>query len=68
MAPVKIRRSLAGRNRQQVVARLVVPAHIARLIPEEQQFEVELTEDGLLYRPVGGEEQQPVELPTWLQK
>ena len=42
---------------------LTVPPKIARLIPAEQEFAPELTEDGILYRPV---ENTVKEVPSWI--
>ena len=48
----------------QGAAKLNVPAAIARLIHPEAVFQPELTEEGILYRYVGG--QVPPELPRWM--
>lgn len=45
--------------------RLPVPSAVARLIGPEVEFTLELTEDGILYRKVGGETSASA-LPGWL--
>jgi hypothetical protein len=42
---------------------LLVPAHIASLIPDDTEFKPELTDDGLLYRVV--KPGTPATLPEW---
>lgn len=44
---------------------LLVPAHIARLIPDDTEFKPELTDDGLLYRVVKVGT-KPAPTPSWL--
>ena len=44
--------------------KLTVPSQIARMVGPDAVFQVELTEDGILYRYVEGAEK--VELPRWL--
>ncbi|MBA3735148.1 MAG: hypothetical protein H0W90_08125 [Actinobacteria bacterium] len=53
---------MAGTN-QRKVYRLTVPPDIAELVPEEQGFVVEMTDEGLLYRLV--ETSPERELPAW---
>jgi hypothetical protein len=45
-------------------AKLTVPVAIARLVSDEALFQCQLTDEGILYRYVNG--QQPVELPRWM--
>jgi hypothetical protein len=43
-----------------------VPWHLAEALPSGQEYEAELTEDGLLFRPVSGPVLAPVvDLPSW---
>lgn len=44
---------------------LLVPAPLARLIGPDVEFTLELTDEGLLYRKVGGETRSK-QLPEWL--
>jgi hypothetical protein len=62
----KIRKSNAGTNRQQIVYRLTVPPDIAKVIPDDTEFVPEMTEDGILYRPLSGAPQR--ELPAWAKR
>lgn len=62
----KIRKNAAGTKGRQVVYRLTVPPEIARNLPDDVEFSVELTEDGILYRPVV-EPAEP-ELPSWAKR
>ena len=59
----KIRKSTAGANRSQLVYRLTVPPDIAAVVPADTEFVPEMTEDGILYRPVTGRSEPPV--PSW---
>jgi len=52
---------------QRKVYRLTVPPEIAEALPDDIAFAPELTEDGLLYRPVEGADDAP-ELPSWAKK
>ena len=45
---------------------LSVPAPLARLIGPDAEFAIELTDEGVLYRRVGGEV-RTADLPGWLQ-
>lgn len=45
-------------------AKFHIPAAIARLVSPDAVFQAELTEEGILFRYVSG--QQPVELPRWM--
>ena len=53
----------AGRPRAY---RLTVPPDVADAIPEGTEFTVEMTEDGLLYRPA--ERQPERQLPSWARR
>jgi len=44
---------------------LSVPAGIAKVLPVGQEYEIELTDDGILYRPV---ESTPPVLPAWVKR
>lgn len=44
--------------------KLTVPAVLARMVGPDAVFQVELTEEGILYRYIEGAER--VELPRWL--
>ena len=57
----KIRHSLAGPG-QRKVYRLTLPPELAEAIPPDQEFVPELTEEGLLYRPVDAAKP---DLPSW---
>jgi hypothetical protein len=65
----KIRRFTNGQSRDGqkfTNFSLTIPAAIAEKLPVDMLFECELTEDGILFRPV----QEPattVELPSWAQ-
>jgi hypothetical protein len=67
MAPrtYKIRSSTAGPDARKVY-RLTVPAEIAELVPDDQVFEVELAEEGIVYRPV--KDVTVAEVPSWAKK
>ena len=60
----KIRASQAGANGTQTVYRLTVPPDIARQLDPKLEFTVELTDEGLLYRPADEASKEP-ELPSW---
>lgn len=62
----KIRNSVAGPG-QRKVYRLTVPPDIAEALPADVEFEPELTEEGLLYRPVDARAAKP-DLPSWAKK
>ena len=44
--------------------KLTVPAPLARMVGPDRLFQVELTDEGILFRYVEGGE--PVQLPPWL--
>lgn len=46
--------------------RLIVPQAIAKLIDPESIFQVELTDEGILYRYIGGGKPVVPELPKWV--
>jgi hypothetical protein len=46
--------------------RLPVPAAVARMIGPEAVFQVELTEEGILYRYVQGANPLVKQLPAWM--
>lgn len=43
---------------------LTVPAHVAKELPEDVTFSCELSEDGILFRPVAPQEAETT-LPSW---
>jgi hypothetical protein len=47
---------------------LTVPRAIAEVVPEGQEFEAELTEEGILYRAVEPVAVVPEVLPAWARK
>lgn len=47
-------------------ASLAVPMEMAQILPDDIQFEPELTDEGLLYRPVRSAISAGVERPAWL--
>lgn len=47
--------------------RMPLPAPLARLIGPDVEFTVELTEEGILYRKVGGQSSASA-LPEWLRE
>jgi hypothetical protein len=49
---------------KQGAMKLYVPAAIARLVTQDTVFQPELTDEGLLFRYVEG--QEPVKLPRWM--
>lgn len=49
-------------------ASLAVPMEIARILPSNVRFRPELTDDGLLYRPVEEATQESGDLPGWLKQ
>lgn len=64
----KIRRFSNGKNNDGEAFSnysLTVPPQIARTIPDGVQFSAELTDSGILYRPV---ETPEVTTPTWVEK
>lgn len=63
----KIRSFSNGKNRQGeafVNYSLTIPSHIAEKLPKGMQFYCELTDAGLLFRPVPPDQEQ-VALPEW---
>jgi outer membrane biosynthesis protein TonB len=65
----KIRSFSNGKNRKGdpfVNYSLTIPSTIAEKLPKDMQFYCELTEDGLLFRPVPPDQEQVV-LPPWAQ-
>jgi len=47
---------------------LTVPTKIARELPKEIRFYCELTDEGILFRPVESGIGEGVELPAWAEK
>ena len=62
----KIRRSVAGKSGQQVIYRLTVPPDLAAAVPEDTEFVPELTDEGLLYRPITS--RPAPKRPAWTKK
>jgi hypothetical protein len=56
-------RKRPGRNGTKTYYGLGLPAWIGEQIRSDQEFTVELTEEGILYRPTEG---QPKDLPSWV--
>lgn len=44
---------------------LTIPTVIARELPDDMRFYCELTEDGILFRPLANGEGESVDLPRW---
>jgi hypothetical protein len=44
---------------------LLLPNAIAEVLPAGMRFAVELTDEGILYRPIGPAEPTPADLPAW---
>ena len=67
---LKLRRNTirpAADGSEQVIYSLAVPREIGELLDGGQYFTAELTEDGILYRPVrAGEPPLPDDLPAWV--
>lgn len=47
-------------------ASLAVPMEIATMLPENVRFSPELTDDGILYRPVKEVVSESGEIPSWI--
>lgn len=58
-------RTAAVNKGAQTVGSLHVPNEIVNLVNAEQHFTVELTEEGILYRPLDIAE-PVVEVPSWV--
>lgn len=57
------------RNQNTRGATITVPIKMARVIPEDAVFDVELTEEGVLYRFRERADAEPTEpLPGWLRE
>lgn len=66
MAGYRIRRVANGKRRDgtpYVAYTLTVPPDIARRLAAELEFRCELTDEGILYRPVDRPQASP--LPAW---
>lgn len=61
----RITSSTGGKSGKQRVYRLTVPPSIATDLDPNLEFEPELTEDGILYRPVIV---KPQPKPSWAKK
>lgn len=67
MATYKIRKFTNGRSSagaEFTNYSLTVPANVAKELPDDVKFSCELTEDGILFRPVKPEEIETT-LPSW---
>jgi hypothetical protein len=65
MKAYKIRRFQNGRSASGepfMNYSITIPSVIAEKLPNDMRFECELTDEGLLFKPVTGEN---VELPAW---
>ena len=56
-------RKRGGNNGRRSYYALGLPAWIGEQIADDQEFVVELTEEGILFRPA---EKQTKELPSWV--
>jgi hypothetical protein len=75
-APFRARHDVEGRRVFRIQStrrdfegsnfRLQVPAKVARLIGPDAEFTFELTEEGILFRKVGGPTRVTADLPEWL--
>jgi hypothetical protein len=66
MATYKIRRFHNGKNKAGdpfINYSLTIPTKIAEQLPTDMKFTCEVTNEGLLFRPV--ENEAPTELPAW---
>lgn len=63
---VKIRQTQTGASRKQVTYRVTIPPAIAKKIDPEQEFAIEVTEDGILLRAVSGDDDSAEQLPSWM--
>jgi len=66
MKRFRVRRAGGQRNPHHV---LTVPAEIVRLLASDQEFIVEITDAGILYRAVDPSEPPPDQtLPEWMKR
>ena len=42
-----------------------IPKEIAEALPRDLHYVAELTDEGILFRPVGLIQQKPVDIPAW---
>lgn len=56
-------------GRDYTIYSIGIPAEIGSKIPADMSFTVELTEDGMLFKPVSTKKskQAPQKLPKWLE-
>ena len=57
---------MKSRGKSYTSYHLSVPPDIAKKIPEAMRFTVELTNDGILFRPYKEPEKKPDPQPAWL--
>jgi hypothetical protein len=61
----KIRRNTSKTGSGDGAASIAIPTEIAAVVPAGLTFDVELTPEGILYRPSAGA-RVPVDLPEWI--
>ena len=63
----KLKKFKAGtRNNYYKAYQLTVPVWLGKMLREDQEFSVELTNDGILYRPISPTETTKEKLPEWV--
>jgi len=45
---------------------LTIPTQIAEKLPEDIRFTCELNDDGILFKPVNGNLEKSISLPSWV--
>lgn len=65
MAGIVRLRGDRGSNEGQMI--LSVPVHIANHLRWGMMFRVKLIPEGILYQPVGDEDQSEITLPEWVE-
>ena len=68
MRTYKIRKYMQGKSKgggPYSHYSLTVPTNIAEQLPENMQFQIELTDDGILFRPIGQARDIAELLPAW---
>jgi hypothetical protein len=58
----------AGASENSKTYKITVPMNIAEAIGLEQHFKPELTEEGLLYRPVPPPTEEVIKKPSWIKE
>lgn len=57
-------RKAKGKN-GYIAYSLTIPNHVAEVLPEDVQFSIELTDEGILYRPAQSVA-ETVDKPAWI--